>query len=316
MKLLVLVLLSCIIEVALTAGGYNDVHPTPAPTTQYHHENQLLFEYIAIGALLLMVFILCFAFFGDWCFKKIRRQEDMSPLESREFGHESDRTDSTKYSIELSNKVGSKDTPMALLNKVKRSLDIRNFEMGDVELPEYWRVPSKHPWPQDLWGFELGKVVNAMCGTSKVHPQTAINIGGTAKKGRVGHIEHGGGDSSHSTSSSVHSTDTSPSPHDDDEHRHETWYELFYDLVFVAAALQLGMVIKYDHRLLGMVKAAVLFLMLRSTWDHLTMYQNRYTPNCYLTHVMFDHDVFCFVMQLSSLVYYNRHGVCTLLTMI
>jgi hypothetical protein len=35
------------------------------------------------------------------------------------------------------------------------------------------------------------------------------------------------------------------------------------------------MVIKYDHRLLGMLKASVLFLMLRSTWDHLTMYQNR-----------------------------------------
>jgi low temperature requirement protein LtrA len=59
------------------------------------------------------------------------------------------------------------------------------------------------------------------------------------------------------------------------EHRSETWYELFYDLVFVAAALQLGKVIKYDHRPLGLVKASLLFLMLRSTWDHLTMYQNR-----------------------------------------
>jgi hypothetical protein len=43
----------------------------------------------------------------------------------------------------------------------------------------------------------------------------------------------------------------------------------------VAAALQLGKVIKYDHRPLGLIKASLLFLMLRSTWDHLTMYQNR-----------------------------------------
>jgi len=51
---------------------------------------------------------------------------------------------------------------------------------------------------------------------------------------------------------------------------------LFYDLVLVASALQLGLIIKYDHRALGLIKAAILFYMLRSTWDHLTAYQNRF----------------------------------------
>jgi low temperature requirement protein LtrA len=62
---------------------------------------------------------------------------------------------------------------------------------------------------------------------------------------------------------------------EESDDRQETWYELFYDLVFVAAALQLGLIIKYDHRLMGVVKAGVLFLILRSTWDHLVLYQNR-----------------------------------------
>lgn len=71
-------------------------------------------------------------------------------------------------------------------------------------------------------------------------------------------------------------TDSSDNLNHDNDDRHETWYELFYDLVFVAGALQLGLIIKYDHRLIGVFKAGVLFLILRSTWDHLTLYQNRY----------------------------------------
>lgn len=247
-----------------SGGGHshsNDQgYPTPAPTTEYHHKNEVMFEIFAIAALSLMVLILFVAFFGHWCFTRFKKQKEFGPLESREFGRESTRSEPSKHSIEMDSL--SSDTPMVLLYKVKRALDIRSHELGDIDLPEYWRVPSKDPWPQDLWGFELGKIVNSMCGTTKVNPKNPINHGGVAKKSVTVH--------SHQTHRSLRAVD-----HDEEEHRHETWYELFYDLVFVASALQLGMVIKYDHRLMGMLKASVLFLMLRSTWDHLTMYQNR-----------------------------------------
>jgi hypothetical protein len=260
MALFALIVL-CGVNMVLGGGHsqYHEGYPTPAPTTEYHHENEVMFEYIAIAALSVMVLILFTAFFGHWCFAKFVKKKDLGPLDSRDFGRESSRTDPNKHSIEME-KLSS-DTPLGLLNKVKRSLDIRVHALGDIDLPEYWRVPSKDPWPQDLWGFELGKVVNSMCGTTKVNPNSAINVGGIAKKNMVHSLQSHGS----------HRADD----HDEEEHRHETWYELFYDLVFVASALQLGMVIKYDHRLLGMLKASVLFLMLRSTWDHLTMYQNR-----------------------------------------
>jgi hypothetical protein len=55
------------------------------------------------------------------------------------------------------------------------------------------------------------------------------------------------------------------------ESMEETWYELFFDLIYVGAALKFGSLVKYDF-----VHALLLFLALRTTWDLLTVYQNRW----------------------------------------
>eukprot|EP00602_Paraphysomonas_sp_CaronLab_P002486 CAMPEP_0185037148 /NCGR_PEP_ID=MMETSP1103-20130426/31126_1 /TAXON_ID=36769 /ORGANISM="Paraphysomonas bandaiensis, Strain Caron Lab Isolate" /LENGTH=620 /DNA_ID=CAMNT_0027574981 /DNA_START=89 /DNA_END=1948 /DNA_ORIENTATION=- len=234
---------------------YAEDIPTVAPTTSYHHENEVMFEILSIVALSLMLLILILAFCGD-CYMK--RKKKLGVLEPREFGHESTRVSKNLHSIELG-KSKSTDTPLMLLDKVKIALTVHRKVCGDIPIPSYWRVPAKEPWPSHIWGFELGKVINNMCGTSSVVASTPI------------------ADRKEPKTSSTSKSETEDD--EEEEHRHETWYELFYDLVFVASALQLGMVIKYDHRLLGLVKAAILFLMLRSTWDHLTMYQNRFHIN-------------------------------------
>lgn len=63
-------------------------------------------------------------------------------------------------------------------------------------------------------------------------------------------------------------------------HRGESWYELFYDLIFVAASLQIGVLLKYDIDITNVFECGLLFLVLRTTWDHLMLYQNRFdTPD-------------------------------------
>lgn len=59
-------------------------------------------------------------------------------------------------------------------------------------------------------------------------------------------------------------------------HRSENWYELFYDLIFVAAAIQIGAIIKEDITFDNLVQSSLLFLMLRLTWDQVILYQNRF----------------------------------------
>lgn len=59
-------------------------------------------------------------------------------------------------------------------------------------------------------------------------------------------------------------------------HRNETWYELFYDLVFVAGAIQIGNFMKYDISIWGLFKSGIIFAVLRSTWDQLMFYQNKF----------------------------------------
>jgi low temperature requirement protein LtrA len=59
-------------------------------------------------------------------------------------------------------------------------------------------------------------------------------------------------------------------------HRSETWYELFYDLVFVAASIQIGTIIKYNISAMGLLKAGILFTVFRATWDQVMFYQNKF----------------------------------------
>jgi hypothetical protein len=234
--------------------------PTNAPTSSYHFQNSVFFEALSIVSLIVMTIVLFLGFFGD-CFGILCPRPQPGILEPRNFGRESTREGLNKYSLELSAKHSIKETPLELISKVQQALEIYLREHGNDHIPSGWKVPTVNPWPSNLWGFDLGHHLNSLCGTSTVFPSKPISQGIPAR------IEHS------------HSTDS----HDDSQ-QHETWYELFYDLVFVASAIQLGTVIKYDHRPLGMAKAAVLFLMLRSAWDHLTLYQNRFAlslPLCY-----------------------------------
>lgn len=59
-------------------------------------------------------------------------------------------------------------------------------------------------------------------------------------------------------------------------HRGETWYELFYDLVFVASALQIGYIVKYNISFMGLLKSGIIFTVMRATWDQLMFYQNKF----------------------------------------
>lgn len=136
-------------------------------------------------------------------------------------------------------------------------------------VPPDFVVPNDASWPSILRHFPLGRFIGPLpCGNRGIVQSTGI------EKLVQTHIM-----------SAQQGTDTDDVKEESDD-RQETWYELFYDLVFVAAALQLGLIIKYDHRLVGVAKAGVLFLILRSTWDHLVLYQNRFHTDD-LTHVAY-----------------------------
>lgn len=76
-------------------------------------------------------------------------------------------------------------------------------------------------------------------------------------------------------------------------HREETWYELFYDLVFVAAALQIGHIVQSDISVDGLFRSGILFAVMRATWDQLTFYQNRFDTKDMLHYVFYLLQAMC-----------------------
>lgn len=85
-----------------------------------------------------------------------------------------------------------------------------------------------------------------------------------------------------------------------ESHREENWHELFYDLIFVAAAIQIGTILKAQISTENIIQTSILFLILRSTWDNLMLYQNRFdTPD--LLHYIFYliHAMTAFVMTIN-----------------
>ena len=169
----------------------------------------------------------------------------------------------------------ARGSPKAAIAMMQQALDSYYEEYGNMDVPEGWIVPSRAPWREQIWGLELGKMVWAL----------GLSLSAPSPMQRSSSVK--------SNLSVEPSSDTEPEVVSVSEggeeghgHRSETWYELFYDLVFVASALQLGLIIKYDHRPLGMAKAAILFYMLRSTWDHVTSYQNRFHKSD-LTHMAY-----------------------------
>lgn len=82
-------------------------------------------------------------------------------------------------------------------------------------------------------------------------------------------------------------------------HRTETWYELFYDLVFVAGAIQIGNFMKYDISIWGLFKSGLVFAVLRSTWDQLMFYQNKFDTKDIVHHIYYLIQAMCaFMMAL------------------
>lgn len=76
-------------------------------------------------------------------------------------------------------------------------------------------------------------------------------------------------------------------------HRPEIWYELFYDLVFVAACTQLSHLLEHDTSWRGVTEAGILFVVLRSTWEQLIFYQNRFDTKDLLHYLFYLFEAIC-----------------------
>jgi len=61
-----------------------------------------------------------------------------------------------------------------------------------------------------------------------------------------------------------------------DEERHATWFELFFDLVFVAAVSQLGTALAREPTAAGFARFAALFVVVVWAWIVYTLYANRF----------------------------------------
>ncbi|HTY95838.1 MAG TPA: low temperature requirement protein A, partial [Solirubrobacteraceae bacterium] len=63
---------------------------------------------------------------------------------------------------------------------------------------------------------------------------------------------------------------------DPDEERHATWFELFFDLVFVAAISELAASLARDPRMATFARFAALFVVVLWIWILYTLYSNRF----------------------------------------
>lgn len=81
-------------------------------------------------------------------------------------------------------------------------------------------------------------------------------------------------------------------------HRVEGWHELFYDLIFVAASLQIGKILRESGELtiFNIFQTGLLFFVLRTTWDHLMLYQNRFDTSDIL------HYLFYLLQSMTTLI--------------
>ena len=62
----------------------------------------------------------------------------------------------------------------------------------------------------------------------------------------------------------------------EEEERHATWTELFFDLVFVAAIASLGTLVRNDASLDGILRMAALFVPVWWAWIGFTLYADRF----------------------------------------
>ena len=65
-------------------------------------------------------------------------------------------------------------------------------------------------------------------------------------------------------------------PADPSQSRRASWLELFFDLIFVAAVAQIGLPLGEDYSLHGLVRYALMFLLIWWAWLGHTMYSTRF----------------------------------------
>jgi low temperature requirement protein LtrA len=63
---------------------------------------------------------------------------------------------------------------------------------------------------------------------------------------------------------------------DEDDERHATWLELFFDLVFVAAVAQIATTLDEDHSAVGFAAFVAVFIPVAWAWMGFTFYANRF----------------------------------------
>ncbi len=63
---------------------------------------------------------------------------------------------------------------------------------------------------------------------------------------------------------------------DEEAERHATWYELYFDLVFVAAVAQLATALSREPTPAGFLRFAGLFVPIAWAWMGFTFYANRF----------------------------------------
>lgn len=71
---------------------------------------------------------------------------------------------------------------------------------------------------------------------------------------------------------------------EDDDERHATWLELFFDLVFVAAIAELSHNLSEDVSLMGFLGFVALFIPVWWAWVGSTFYSTRFDCECDLAH--------------------------------
>jgi low temperature requirement protein LtrA len=58
--------------------------------------------------------------------------------------------------------------------------------------------------------------------------------------------------------------------------RRVSWLELFFDLIFIAAVAQVGVPLGEDYTVHGLVRYALMFLLIWWAWFGHTMYSTRF----------------------------------------
>ena len=79
-----------------------------------------------------------------------------------------------------------------------------------------------------------------------------------------------------------------------------SWLELFYDLIFVAAFIQLGHALSHDISITGFFRFSAIFTILWTIWTGFTNYINRFQIDDFAHRIL----VFCQVMSVGGIAIY------------